>query len=108
MNLDPALFSQFPIGLTVILYGCCLLLALWFAPWKTLIEARVTHVFFGAAVALMFLWNASTPVQPGLSFHLLGLTAVTLILGWSFAVLAAAFALIGGYLNVGIGWVKNT
>jgi uncharacterized membrane protein len=43
-------------------------------------------------------------VRPGLSFHLLGLTAVTLMFGWTLAVIAASVALAGVCINTGSGW----
>lgn len=104
MTLDPALFTPFAIWTAVILYGLCLVLALWLAPWRKLLEARLTHVFFGATVALLLLWQMETQVQPGLSYHLLGLTAVTLMFGWCFAVIAASLALLGITLNGGSAW----
>ncbi|MCG6940459.1 MAG: energy-coupling factor ABC transporter permease [Thiohalocapsa sp.] len=104
MSLDPALFSSTATSAAVVLYLLCLALALWLAPWRKLLAARLTHVFFGACVLLMFLWHMETQVQPGLSYHLLGLTAVTLIFGWSLAVIAAAVALLGVYLNTGMPW----
>lgn len=104
MTLDPALFSQFAIWTAIVLYGLCLALAVWYAPWRKLIQARLTHVFFGATVALLLLWQMETQVQPGLSYHLLGLTAVTLMFGWCFAVIAASMALLGITLNSGSAW----
>jgi uncharacterized membrane protein len=104
MTLDPVLFTPVAIWAAVLLYGGCLLLAVWLAPWRKLLQARLTHVFFGAIVVLMFLWQMETQVQPGLSYHLLGLTAVTLILGWGLAVIAASLALLGVYLNAGSLW----
>jgi uncharacterized membrane protein len=104
MTLDPAIFSPFVIWAALVLYLACLALALWLAPWRTLLAAKLTHVFFGATVVLMFLWQMDTQVQPGLHYHLLGLTAVTLIFGWSFAVLAASIALVGVYVNGGMSW----
>ncbi|MGB5832246.1 MAG: energy-coupling factor ABC transporter permease [Thiohalocapsa sp.] len=104
MTLDPALFSSFAIRAAVVLYLCCLGVALVGAPWRMLMTARLTHVFFGAIVVLMFLWQMEAQVQPGLSYHLLGLTAVTLIFSWSIAVVAASLALLGVYVNGGLGW----
>jgi len=104
MTLDPALFTPVATWIAVILYAACLLLALWLAPWQGLLKARLTHVFFGATVVLLVLWQMETQVQPGLSYHLLGLTAVTLMFGWSFAVIAASLALLGIYLNTGNAW----
>ncbi len=77
----------------------CLLalgLAVWLAPWRRLREGtRAQHLIAGAAVGLMVLWAMRTPVVPGLEFHLLGVTTVTLMLGWSFALLAGSVALVG-------------
>lgn len=104
MTLDPDLFTPAAIWIAAILYAACLLLALRLAPWRGLLQARLTHVFFGATVVLLVLWQMETQVQPGLSYHLLGLTAVTLVFGWSFAVIAASLALFGVYLNAGNAW----
>lgn len=104
MTLDPALFSPFAIWSALALYLFALGIALASAPWRTLLRARMTHVLFGAAVVLLCLWQLDTQVQPGLHYHLLGLTAVTLIFGWSFAVIAASLALLGVHLNGDVGW----
>jgi uncharacterized membrane protein len=45
-----------------------------------------------------------TAVLPGLEFHLLGMTTVTLMLGWSFAVLAGSIALVGVTVAGLSGW----
>ena len=42
-------------------------------------------------------------LKPGLSYHLLGLTAVTLMVGWSLAVIAASIALAGVCINTSAG-----
>jgi uncharacterized membrane protein len=104
MSLDPDLFSPTALWISNILYLIFLALALWLAPWRGILQARLTHVFFGATVVLMLLWQMEAQVQPGLSYHLLGLTAVTLIFGWAFAVLAAFLALVGIQLNGGMAW----
>jgi len=104
MTLDSALFSSFAIGTALTLYLCVLGVALFQAPWRRLLRARLSHVFFGATLVLMFLWQMDAQVQPGLNYHLLGLTAVTLIFGWSFAIIAASLAFLGVHINGGLGW----
>jgi uncharacterized membrane protein len=47
------------------------------------------NVCLGAVVALLVLWHMDVQVQSGLSFHLLGVTAITLMFGWSLAVIGA-------------------
>jgi len=104
MAVDPALFPPALLWLLDVLFGLALLAALRMAPWRRLREAGLTHVFFGTVVALLFLWHLRADVEPGLSFHLLGLTAVTLMFGWSLAVIAATLALLGVFVNTGAGW----
>ncbi len=104
MELDGDLFSGSLLlwlaGLFVVTFG----LALRYAPWRRLTEQRLLHVVFGTVVALIVLWHMRGQIQPGLSFHLLGVTVITLMFGWSFAILIAGLALIAVSLNAGYGW----
>ncbi|HLS17341.1 MAG TPA: energy-coupling factor ABC transporter permease [Paenalcaligenes sp.] len=43
---------------------------------------------------LIFLWTLKTGIQPGLDVHFLGLTAVTLMLGWRLCIVVAPIALL--------------
>lgn len=104
MAVDQFLFTPGLLGLVAVLYGLALVTALRLAPWRKLLDAQLSHVFLGTVVALMLLWHLRADVQPGLSFHLLGLTAVTLMFGWSLAVIAASLALVGVFLNTGAAW----
>jgi uncharacterized membrane protein len=104
MTVDSAFFSPVLMWLLGILYGVFLLAALRMAPWRRLRDAEQLHVFLGTVVALLILWHMKANVQPGLAFHLLGLTAVTLMFGWSLAVIAATLALIGVFINTGADW----
>ncbi|MET0066789.1 MAG: energy-coupling factor ABC transporter permease [Candidatus Thiodiazotropha sp.] len=104
MELDGDLFSG-PLllwlaGLFVVTFA----LALRYAPWRRLTEQGLLHVFLGAVVALIVLWHMRGQIQPGLSFHLLGVTVITLMFGWSFAIQIASLALIAVSLNAGYGW----
>ncbi len=104
MTLDSALFSTSLIWLAGIGYALCLAAAVRMAPWRKFRNPQQVHVFLGTVVALLLLWHMRANVEPGLSFHLLGLTAVTLMFGWSLAVVAASLALFGVTLNAGSGW----
>jgi len=64
--------------------------------WKRLREKDDLNIFFGATVAVLGLWMIHTGIRPGLSFHLLGASALTLMFGPWFALLA--FALINAAL----------
>ena len=45
-------------------------------------------VNYGAIVCVLLLWSMRTEVQPGFSWHLSGMVALTLMFGWSLAVIA--------------------
>ena len=104
MSIDGALFSPAALWAMNILFALALLAALRMAPWRKFRDSEQFHVFLGTTVALVLLWHMEAKVQPGLSFHLLGVTAITLMFGWSLAVIAAALALLGVTLNGGGGW----
>jgi len=90
--------------------------------WSMLLRRGNLNVFLGATVAVLALWLIKAGVKPGLSFHLLGATALTLMFRPMFALLSmalivlamaawqgeyAAFAanwLLMGALPVGVSW----
>lgn len=104
MTIDSALFTPFTLWALNLLFGAALLVALRLAPWRKFRDSQQIHVFLGTTVALLLLWHMDAQVQPGLSFHLLGVTAVTLMFGWSLAVISVTLTLIGVSLNAGTGW----
>jgi uncharacterized membrane protein len=104
MELDGGLFSTTLLFWLAALCGLVSLTALKLAIWQRLTEKNLIHVFFGAVVALIVLWHMRGQVQPGLSFHLLGVTVITLMFGWSLAIIAASLALAAVSLNAGYGW----
>ena len=64
--------------------------------WQALQENRTAqHLFYGSVVVLVMLWMARAGILPGLEFHVLGLTAATLMMGWRLALIAAALMQIG-------------
>ncbi len=95
----------FPPGFLVwawVAYAMVLLGALRMAPWGRLRTNERLHVYLGSGVALMLLWSLRTQVTSGLSFHLLGVTAMTLMFGWSLTVLGTAVVL-GATILAGVG-----
>ncbi|MES9970368.1 MAG: energy-coupling factor ABC transporter permease [Candidatus Thiodiazotropha sp.] len=104
MELDGELFSGPLLWWIAGLYAVVLLYALRMAPWGRLARKGQLHVFLGAIVALIVLWHIRAQLQPGISFHLLGVTAITLMFGWSMAIIMASLALLAVCVNAGIGW----
>ena len=57
-------------------------------------DNALQHSFFGAAVALGFLWQLRAGISPGLAIHVFGITVITLMLGWALAVFSGLLALV--------------
>jgi uncharacterized membrane protein len=97
-------------------------LVAWRARWNMLGDRRNLNIFLGATVAVLALWLIKTGIKPGLNFHLLGATALTLMFRPLFALFGlflviaaitflhgeyAAFApnlLIMGVVPVAVSW----
>src|SRR5690606_21734450 len=78
------------IYLAVIVWTCAR------APWVELVsDLRRQHLLFGTMLALFLLWLVRRDFDSGLSYHFIGMTAVTLLLDWPLAVLAGLAAQLG-------------
>jgi uncharacterized membrane protein len=79
-----------------LLYAAGLVWACMRAPWVELFsDHRRQHLLFGAVLSIFLLWLVRRDFESGLSFHFIGLTAVTLLLDWPLAILAAFIAQLG-------------
>lgn len=95
MENHPDLFRFLPFSLLLI----CSVIALFFigiaarrVNWSAVKNIRATqHLFCGSVVVLSLFWYMRAGILPGLNFHILGYTAVMLMMGWPLALLAAAF-----------------
>jgi uncharacterized membrane protein len=85
-------------------YAVLLFAALRRAPWKRLADGVRLNLFLGMSVALMVMWSLKAGVLPGLNFHYLGATLLTLIFGWPLAVIALSLVLVASTLNGASGW----
>ncbi|KHK62057.1 MULTISPECIES: energy-coupling factor ABC transporter permease [Pseudomonas] len=63
------------------------------APWVELFtDSRRQHLLFGTVFALFMLWLVRRDFDTGVSYHFIGLTAVTLLLDWPLAILGGLIA----------------
>lgn len=70
--------------------------AIWRAPWVELCtDIRRQHLLGGTALALFVLWLVRRDFDSGLSFHFVGMTAVTLLLDWPLAILVGLVTQLG-------------
>lgn len=76
-----------------LLYVPVLCWAIWRAPWVELFtDRRRQHLLFGTVFALFLLWLVRRDFDTGVSYHFLGMTAVTLLLDWPLALVGGVAA----------------
>lgn len=96
------------------------------AGWRMLGDAANLNIFLAATVAVLGLWLIKTGIRPGLNFHLLGATVLTLMFRplfalFSIALVTAAISLwsgeyaaypanwlLMGVVPVGVSWAIYT
>ncbi|VVM47370.1 hypothetical protein PS645_00559 [Pseudomonas fluorescens] len=87
-----------PQSLTVgwLIYAPVLLWAVCRVPWVELFaDSRRQHLLFGTVFALFMLWLVRRDFDTGVSYHFLGMTAVTLLLDWPLAIVGGLVAQVG-------------
>jgi len=104
VELPAGTFSHTALWWLDALYALALLAALRMARWRWLRDPQKLHVFLGATLAIIALWHIRAQIGSTAAFHLLGVTALTLMFGWSFAILSAALALAALTLNGRAEW----
>jgi len=95
MELSGSLFHPAWQWLFAGLFFSTLWFALRWADWGRLKKKQQQHVFFGAMVCLFFLWNMRVEMLPGFFWHLSGMVTVTLMFGWSLAIVGGSVVLLG-------------
>jgi uncharacterized membrane protein len=58
-------------------------------------DQRRQHLLYGTVLAVFLLWLVRRDFASGLSYHFIGMTVVTLLLGWPLAVLGGLVAQLG-------------
>ena len=95
MEFSGDLFPASWLWLGAALYVWLLSRALRWADWRRLADRDQLNVFLGAVVCVLLLWTLRTDIQPGFAWHLSGMVTLTLMFGWSLAVIAGSLALAG-------------
>lgn len=89
-TLIPAMLAFSSLFLSLIL----VLIALFFAPWRALrAEASRQHCLCATILLLVGFWMLGVRLSDaGVTIHVLGITAVVVLFGWSLAVIAGCIA----------------
>jgi len=95
MSLTEGLLNGPWLWIVHLFYSSALLIALYRLPWLVILKSRsLQHLFFGLTVLIMVMWTMRAGISPGLGIHFLGITCLTLILGWDLAIVSATLALL--------------
>lgn len=103
MDISANLISAATIWPSWVLLAIVAFRAIMTAPWARLTEPDSTHVYFGAIVALMVLWQLNTGTIVGNHFHFLGATTLFLMFGWQFALFAISLLVLSNTLLTATG-----
>lgn len=98
MEFSGTLFPTSWIVVATILYAWLLSRALRWADWRRLADGDQLNVFLGAVVCVLMLGTLRTEVQPGFAWHLSAMVTLTLMFGWSLAVVAGSLTLLASTL----------
>lgn len=104
MNIPDLLLPSYILLPANLLAALLLASCVRYAPWRRLGETRLQHLWLASCVLLMLIWSVKAGVRPGLNFHLLGATLLTLMFGPRLAISALAVVLLGVTLSGASGW----
>jgi uncharacterized membrane protein len=76
------------------------------APWRHLKDTSLLNVFMAGIVGLMLVWAVNAGIKPGLNFHLLGATLLSLMFGPQLAIIALTLVLLGITAFGMAGWLS--
>jgi uncharacterized membrane protein len=83
-------------GVGLVLFALVVAGALRSLDLRALVKAKhQQHLVFGSAAALFGLWLFRAGIFDGLDVHILGLTIITLMLGFRYALITATITLVG-------------
>ena len=95
MELSGSLFHVAWLWWFGAIYIPALLLALKWGRWRQLLQdSSRQHLFFGSIVLLYALWHLRVEMLPGFYWHLSGMVIITLMFGWSRALVIGSLALL--------------
>lgn len=95
MNYPYSLLPQTWQWVLYALYGAAMLAVLIKTPWRRLLDNENSHVFLGSCVGLTVMWLIKADGIPGMDYHYLGATLLTLMVGWRLAIIGMSLVLTG-------------
>lgn len=100
--------ASLPLGVHMLAVAICVV---WLGsqalrlPWSRLAHDDLSHRWLGAMVVVALLWSMKGRLGPGFDLHLLGSSALVLVLGFPLASVALAIGVAGAVLAAGAEWL---
>lgn len=104
MNIPAGMLDQTWIWGSLAIYALVWLAVLRTTQWRRLLDNSLSHGFLGACVLLLVLWHIEVRQFPGLNYHYLGATLLTLMFRWQLAFVGMNLILAGMVLNGEAHW----
>jgi uncharacterized membrane protein len=105
MNIPDLLLPHALLWPANLVAALLLVLCLVRAPWRRL-DSGLQHLWLASCVILLLVWSIKAGIKPGLNFHLLGATLLTLMFGPCLAIVALSAVLLGVTLAGASGWTS--
>jgi uncharacterized membrane protein len=104
MDIPADLLPVSSLWLGAFLYVILLAIAGITAPWVKILDKEGSNIFFGAVAVVAVVWVLRAGIEPGHNYHLLGATALFLMFGWQFALVAVSLVLLITTWQGPAGW----
>ena len=88
MDVIPGALPDYLLWVANGLFALIMLQAIRTAPWHKILDNESSHVFFGTVLLLTVIWLVRSQISGGVSFHIIGATALYLMFQWQFAFFA--------------------
>jgi uncharacterized membrane protein len=104
MDIPADLLPGSSLWLAAVVYAILLAGACLTAPWEKILDKEGSNIFFGAVAFVAVVWILRAGIEPGHNYHLLGATALCLMFGWQFALVAVSLVLLITTWQGPAGW----
>ncbi len=104
MNYPYGLLPDAWLWTALVLFSLIFLYTLLTCPWRQIQANNIMHAYLGSCVILLVLWSVRSNVIPGLEYHYLGATLLTLMFGWRLAFIALSIVLAGMVIHGSSDW----
>ena len=104
MDIPANLLPVASLWIAALVYAVLLATAALTALWDKLLDKEGSNIYFGSVAFIAVIWILRAGIEPGHNYHLLGATALCLMFGWQFALMAISLVLVITTWQGPAGW----